>query len=148
MENNNNELGIVTNILGKNIVLIKVDSVDKSSCKHCQSRIICKPNLNEDAHYIKATNSANSKIGDKVKIIKKKDLMLKISFLQYGFPLIGFLFGMFVSYFLNWTIFNIPLELIHFIFAIVGVGFGGYIGRLYANYLSKNPEKYFEIIKN
>ncbi|MEA3500673.1 MAG: SoxR reducing system RseC family protein [Candidatus Marinimicrobia bacterium] len=142
------EFGIVTKLLDNNIVLIKVDSVDKAACKHCQARIICRPNLDQESNYIKVKNSIGYKIGDKVMIIKKENLLLKISLLQYGFPLIGFLLGIFISYFLRLTIFNIPNELIHFIFGIIGVGFGGAAGRIYANNLSKNPEEYFEIMKN
>ena len=142
---NDNESGIVTKFLNNNIVLIKVDSIDKSACKHCQSRIICRPNLDQGDNYIKAKNSIDCKIGDKVMIIKREDLLLKISLLQYGFPLIGFLLGMFISYFLKLNIFNIPSELIYFVFGIIGVGLGGVAGRIYANQLSKNPEEYFEI---
>ncbi|MEA1985931.1 MAG: hypothetical protein U9N76_00400, partial [Candidatus Marinimicrobia bacterium] len=61
-------------------------------------------------------------------------------------PLVGFLIGMFVSYFMNIQIGNIPIELIHFIFGLFGVGIGGIFGRMYANELSKNPEDYFEIV--
>lgn len=143
----NNESGIVTKFLNNNIVLIKVDSADKSACKHCQSRIICRPKMDQEANFIKANNSIGCKIGDEVKIIKRENLMLKISLLQYGFPLIGFFIGMFISFILQLTIFNIPIELIHFIFGIIGIGFGGVAGRIYANKLSKNPEKYFEIMK-
>ena len=144
---NDNEFGMVTKFLNNNIVLIKVDSIDKSACKHCQSRIICRPNLDQEDNYIKAKNSIDCKIGDKVMIIKREDLLLKISLLQYGFPLIGFLLGMFISYFLKLNIFNIPSELIYFVFGIIGVGLGGVAGRIYANQLSKNPEKYFEIMR-
>jgi hypothetical protein len=52
---------------------------------------------------------------------------------------------MFISYFLKLNISNIPSELIHFAFGIIGVGLGGVAGRIYANQLSKNPEDYFEI---
>jgi len=145
---NDNESGTITKFLNNNIVLIKVDSVDKSACKHCQSRIICRPNLDQEDNYIKAKNSINCRIGDKVIIIKRENLLLKISLLQYGFPLIGFLLGMFISYFLKLNIFNIPSELIYFVFGIIGVGLGGVVGRIYANQLSKNPEKYFEIMRN
>jgi len=144
---NDNESGTITKFLNNNIVLIKVDSVDKSACKHCQSRIICRPNLDQEDNYIKAKNSINCRIGDKVIIIKRENLLLKISLLQYGFPLIGFLLGMFISYFLKLNIFNIPSELIYFVFGIIGVGLGGVVGRIYANQLSKNPEKYFEIMR-
>ena len=142
-----NEFGIVTKFLNNNIVLVKVDSVDKSACKHCQARIICRSDMDRQANFIKVKNSIGCEIGDKVMIIKKENLLLKISLLQYGFPLIGFLIGMFIPYFLKLTILNIPIELIQFIFAIIGVGFGGVAGRAYANKLSKNPEKYFEIVR-
>ncbi|MGB9677317.1 MAG: SoxR reducing system RseC family protein [Candidatus Ratteibacteria bacterium] len=84
---------------------------EKEKCKSCS---LCNK-ITPRQPTIEAINSINAKIGDDVIVEIDEDVLFKVSIFIYGFPLIGFIFGVIFSYFLN----NIFFKVIIFLFFLI-----------------------------
>ena len=125
-----------------NFVTIIIDSTDE--CKDCGIRFLCSPGSDKDKTII-LENTINAKLGDRVAVSEASNILLKLSFLQYGLPLIGFLLGIITA-----TQINIklqPVELYQFICGFLGLGIAGIISYLIIKRMSKKPGKYFKFEK-
>jgi sigma-E factor negative regulatory protein RseC len=115
--NNTQETGVVCGIEGDTAV-IELDS--QQNCKSCGAQVICVPD-SLGKRILKVSNNLSVKIGDHVKIIETSPFLLKLSFMQYGLPLLGFLLGIFLFSVLKIVITPIPQELIMFGGGIIGL---------------------------
>ncbi len=141
MSNQVSDTGIITKIDG-NYATIIIEVTD--SCKDCGIRFLCSPGSDKEKT-ITLENIINAIIGDRVAITETSNILLKLSFLQYGLPLIGFLLGIIIA-----TQFNInlqPVELYQFLCGLIGLGIAGVISYLIIKGMAKKPGKFFAFKK-
>ena len=135
------DTGKITKI-DDNFATIIIDSTD--DCKDCGIRFLCSPGSNKDK-IITLENTIDAKIGDRVAITETSNILLKLSFLQYGLPLIGFLLGIIIA-----TQINIklqPVELYQFLCGLLGLGLAGIISYMIIKRMAKKPGKFFNFVK-
>ncbi|MCJ7801900.1 MAG: SoxR reducing system RseC family protein [Candidatus Marinimicrobia bacterium] len=135
------DTGIITKI-EDNFATIAIDSTD--DCKDCGIRFLCSPG-SEKEKIIRLENTIDAKIGDIVTISEASNILLKLSILQYGLPLIGFLAGIFISYNLNINF--KPIELFQFICGIIGLGIAGIVSYSIIKWIAKKPNKLYSVRK-
>jgi positive regulator of sigma E activity len=105
---------------------------------------LCSPKSGEDK-IIKLENSIDCKVGDAVEISEASNVLLILSMLQYGLPLLGFLTGIFISY--NINIDFKPIELFQFIVGMLGFGIAAGISYLIIKGIAKKPDKLYSVRK-
>lgn len=81
------EVGIIKSVEG---MLAIVSIPKKSACEGC-SLGICKPD--EQSMEIKALNSVNATVGQKVKIVMQAHAYLRSSLIVYGIPALALIIG-------------------------------------------------------
>jgi positive regulator of sigma E activity len=137
------ETGIVTDLQdGNAIVQLNL----QAACESCGAKVLCVPDQN-GKRLLRVSNSLNAQIGERVAISESGDFLLKVSAIQYGIPFIGFLLGIFLFYFLNLNIANIPAELIYFIGGLIGLGLSALISRKAAQNMAESNRSFFAITK-
>ncbi len=143
MNGNINEVenGIVTAIQD-NCAIVELSI--QESCESCGARMVCVAD-STGKRRLKATNTLNARVGHRVAITEKSNILLTLSFLQYGVPFIGFLVGIFTLYALNVTIMNLPAELIMFFGGLLGLFLGAVIARSYVERIAEARGSFFEI---
>ncbi len=135
------DIGIIAKIEG-NYVTITIETTD--SCKDCGIRFLCSPGSDKEKT-ITLGNTIDAKVGDRVSITETSNILLKLSFLQYGLPLIGFLLGIVFG-----TQTNVklqPVEFYQFLFGLLGLGLAGLISYLIIKGMAKKPSKFFKFEK-
>ena len=140
------EKGIVTAIVD-NDAIVEVSVQD--SCESCGARMVCVPD-NNGLRRLRATNPLNAHVGNLVTISEKSNVLLTLSFFQYGVPLVGFMLGVFMFSILNPMILPLPQELIIFIGGLLGLIICAYISRFFIERLAGKSGSFFtisEIIK-
>lgn len=135
------DTGIVSHIKGSYATII-IDTDD--SCKTCGIRFLCSPGSDKDK-IITLENTIDAKVGDRVTVSEASNILLKLSFLQYGLPLIGFLLGIIIA--TQLTIDLQPVELYQFLCGLLGLGLSGLISYLIIKGMAKKPGKFFKIDK-
>jgi len=135
------DTGVITTISGK-LVTILLESTD--NCKDCGIRFLCSPG-SDKVKIITLENSINAEVGEKVKVSEFSNILIKLSLLQYGLPLLGFLLGIIVSTFIAipWK----PIELYQFLCGVFGFGIAGILSYLIIKRMARNPYKYFNLEK-
>ena len=141
MSNQVTDKGIITKIDG-NILHIAIKTED--NCEGCGIKFLCAPKAGEDK-IIKLENSIDSKVGDAVEISEASNVLLTLSILQYGLPLIGFLAGIFISY--NMVVAFKPIELFQFIIGLIGLGIAAGISYLIVKWIAKKPDRLYRVVK-
>ena len=94
----------------------------------------------------KLENSINGKVGDAVEISEASNVLLTLSILQYGLPMLGFLAGIFISY--NMDVAFKPIELFQFILGMIGLGIAAGISYLIVKWIAKKPDKLYSLTKS
>ncbi len=117
-----------------------------ASCEHCGARVICAPNNHGETGLL-VRNTVGAREGQEVLVTESGDLLLKLSLMQYGVPLFGFLFGVFSIYLANISVPIVPEELLYFSGGLAGVAAGGWIAWRWAKAAGNNAKMYFEISK-
>ena len=135
------DIGIISNIKGSYATII-IDNDD--SCKTCGIRFLCSPGSDKDK-IITLENTINAKVGDRVAISEASNILLKLSFLQYGLPLIGFLLGIVIG--TQIPIKLQPVEFYEFLCGLFGLGLAGIISYLIIKRMAKKPGNYFKFKK-
>lgn len=115
------------------------------NCEGCGIKFLCAPKAGEDK-IIKLENSIDGKLGDAVEISEASNVLLTLSILQYGLPLIGFLAGIFISY--NMEVAFKPVELFQFIFGMIGLSVAAGISYLIVKWIAKKPDKLYSVNKS
>jgi sigma-E factor negative regulatory protein RseC len=143
LNNQNRELdtGIVTSIQGTD-ALVTIDT--QAACDSCNARIICVPDK-AGKRILKAINPLNAKVGSRVVVSETSTFLLKLSFLQYGIPLIGFLMGIILCYILDISSDLIANELIWFAGGVVGLAIAAILARYFAERMVENKNAFFII---
>lgn len=133
------DIGIVSNINGSFATVI-IETED--SCATCGIKFLCSPGSDKQKT-ITLKNTINAKMGDRVTVSEASNVLLKLSVLQYGLPLIGFLFGVIIASQANIRL--QPVELYQFFSGLLGLGLAGLISYLIIKRMAKTPEKLFKI---
>lgn len=141
MSNQVSDTGIITQI-DSNYAIITIEVTD--SCKNCGIRFLCSPGSDKEKT-ITLENTIDAKVGDRIAISETSNILLKLSFLQYGLPLIGFLFGIIIA--IQFNISLQPVELFQFIMGMVGLGIAGLISYLIVKRIAKKPDKLYSVRK-
>lgn len=133
--------GTVTRVNGSK-ASVRVEQTD--GCDRCGVKIWCHPERDE-LTTISVHNNLNAQVGQKVLISEKSTYLLKISVLQYGIPLIGFVAGIVVVYAAGLTIKILPDELSMFMGGVIGVLLAGIFSYFWAKRIARKGEHYCEI---
>jgi sigma-E factor negative regulatory protein RseC len=135
------ETGIVTEIHDNELT---VELNPNNACESCGARVVCSPNSN-GKRIIIAENTIDAAVGQKVKIDENSDITLKITSFQYGLPLLGFILGLLASYILNLRFDPLPIELIQFINAMLGLFIFAGLSKWYIKEFAKKHFYFFSI---
>ena len=141
INNSEFETGIVTEIVDKEVT---IELNPNDACESCGARVVCTPNPG-GKRIIKAENTIDAQVGQMVKIDENSEIFLKITSFQYGLPLLGFILGLMISYFLNLKIEPVPNELIQFIFAMAGLIIFAGLSKWYIKEFAKKHFYFFSI---
>ena len=137
----NHEIGIVKAIReGRTIVELQQTDV----CDSCGAKLFCKPGK-EGKHEMVVLNTVNAKVGEMVELDETGNLLLLLSFLQYGIPLLGLLSGIFIVYGIRPELLPIRFELLMSAGGLIGLILGGVLTRTWAQYLSGKIGSVFKI---
>jgi positive regulator of sigma E activity len=137
------EIGIVT-ALAENEAIVELSL--QESCDSCGARFICVPDQS-GKRQLRAANPLKATIGSQVTITEKSNFLLKVSFLQYGIPFIGFLIIIFLLNSINLSAIPLPKELILFAGGILGMVGAALISRSLIEKIAKTDSTFFEISK-
>ena len=136
------EQGYVTRLEGD---AAWVQLQESAACHNCGAKTVCKPGEGGSKD-LKVDNPIQAQIGQQVFVAEKGRVTLTISFLQFGFPLLALLFGIFLSEFLpqpsSW-----PLELVQSLYGFGSMGLSGLISWTWAKGLAHNGPL-FSIVAN
>jgi len=116
------------------------------SCERCGAKILCAPDNRGDRGLL-VRNPLGATVGQEVLITQSHDLLLQLSLMQYGLPLLGFLLGIFSLYWLPLSVTPIPKEVVYFLAGLAGMGICGRISWNWAKKAGKQANMYFEISK-
>jgi positive regulator of sigma E activity len=137
------EIGIVTAIQDSEAI---IELSLQESCESCGARFICVPDQS-GKRQLRVSNPLKAGIGNQVTITEKSNFLLKVSFLQYGIPFIGFLVSIFLLNLFDFSMIPIQKELILFLGGLGGLFIAGAIARLYIEKLAETDSTFFEISK-
>lgn len=135
--------GIVTR-LENGRAFVSID--EQSACKHCGAKILCAPGQSGERGLL-AKNSVDAQVGDYVTVSESGQLLLKISTMQFGLPLLGFLGGIFLLYFTRFDALSFPPEMWMFLGGLAGLGITSLIARQWASRIAETANDSF-IISN
>jgi len=106
-----------------------VELEEKDGCHECGAKMICRPNAT-GKRTLKMLNIIDAKVGDQVLIEQIGANQLKLTMIQYGLPLIGFLAGVLLSnHYIQNSLWGIPPEIAQMFCGtvmVILVGFGIY----------------------
>ena len=136
------EQGVVTGLDGD---AAWVQLQESDACHNCGAKSVCKPG-DDGSKDLKVDNPFGATVGQVVVVAEKGRVTLKISFLQFGFPLLALLFGIFLSESLphpaGW-----PLELVQSLYGFGTMGLSGVISWTWAKRLAHSGPL-FSIMEN
>ena len=91
------ESGLVTSIADDKAM---VQLTRTESCERCGAKFICRPG-DDGFREMRAYNPLQANVGDYVEITETGNLLLKLSLIQFGIPLLGLVLGIFVVFYLQ-----------------------------------------------
>jgi positive regulator of sigma E activity len=140
---NDGERGIVRELDG-DYVLVELE--EQAACARCDARVLCLPAA-KGKRRIRVINNKKAREGQRVEIGESESFLLKISAIQYGIPLIGFLFGIFLVYAVARPVSGLPFEMEMFIAGLAGLFIGGYIARAILKQIAQTRQTVFYILR-
>ncbi|MFH1852196.1 MAG: SoxR reducing system RseC family protein [Candidatus Neomarinimicrobiota bacterium] len=112
-----------------------------SACESCGARILCAPGAGK-SRSLTAVNQAGARVGDLVTVEESGGLLLKLSLLQYGLPLLGFITGVAGTWLLPAVR---EAELLLFIGGLIGLGLGGLLAWLIVRRMARQTRHFFVV---
>ena len=137
------ESGVVLSLEGS---AARVEFRENDSCSSCGAKLLCNP-TGGGKRQVLARNTASASVGDSVQVVEGENALLKVSALQYGIPLAGFLLGTFFAYGSNWKVSFAPQELVYFSAGLIGLFFGGLISYIWAGRIAAGGNLAFEVTR-
>ncbi|MBN2602103.1 MAG: SoxR reducing system RseC family protein [Candidatus Marinimicrobia bacterium] len=120
------EIGVIVSVID---TIAEIELLDNDHCHSCGARMICRPG-DSGKRTLKLTNILNAKIGDRILIEQSDKNQLKLAFMQYGFPLLGFLFAIILAgVFIKTPFIGIPPEVQQFFIAVLILVLAGWLTR-------------------
>jgi len=108
---------------------VSVELEEKDGCHECGAKMICRPNAT-GKRTLKMLNTIGAKVGDQVLIEQIGANQFKLTLIQYGLPLVGFLAGILISnHYIKHSLWGVPAEIMQMFCGtgmVVMVGFGIY----------------------
>ncbi len=135
------ESGVVTRLQGDK-ALVRLERTE--SCQKCAAKLFCRPG-SKGTNEMLAYNRLDARIGDRVKISETGNLLLKISLMQFGVPLLGLLMGILALNGFDFSGLPLPKELVLSLGGLIGILLGGGITWIWSKYMSKTISCVFEI---
>lgn len=120
----------------------RVEIATGEACAACGARVLCSPGTN-NSNTLTAFNEVGAKMGDQVEVRERGNLLLKLSLLQYGLPLLGFVLGLFGIY----LILGQDNELILFVAGCLGLGLGAFLAWLGFRHLARQSQHFLVITR-
>jgi len=106
-----------------------VELNEKETCHECGAKMICRPNAT-GKRILRIPNTIGAGVGDQVLIEQIGANQLKLTMIQYGLPLGGFLAGVLIAgRYIKHSVYGIPVEIVQMfcgIVIVILVGFGIY----------------------
>jgi len=141
---------MMTATIGKGIVrfvqgetaLVEVGNLD--ACSDCGAKMICGQGTRKQG-MLRARNVIHATVGQVVGLTESNGILLKLSLIQYGIPLVGFLLGVFIPSIFNLSVPFIASEFVLFCFGTLGLCIGGAISWKWMVQASKIYTDFFEI---
>ena len=137
------EVGVVTALQDDDAI---VELSIQESCESCGARMVCVADQSGKRR-LRAANTIRAGVGSQVNITEKSNFLLKVSFLQYGIPFLGFLLGIFLLYATDLTMIPVPEELVIFLGGIAGMMIAALISRYFIEKLAEGNSTFFVISK-
>ncbi|MFH2025412.1 MAG: SoxR reducing system RseC family protein, partial [bacterium] len=82
---------------------------------------------------LRLKNTLNAKIDDRILIEQSDKNQLQLTFMQYGFPLLGFLISIILAgVFIKAPLIGIPPEVLQFTIAVLVLFLAGWLTRIWA----------------
>ncbi|WP_352400412.1 SoxR reducing system RseC family protein [Anaerotignum sp.] len=107
--------GLVTEESGK---MVKVHIIRQEACGRCKA---CLSGYMEADMDIDAQNLCDAEVGDWVELKLQDNAFMNAVLISYGIPLIGFLAGIFLGYFVVSPLVPLPESLVSFGLGVIGV---------------------------
>jgi len=141
---------MMTATIGKGIVrfvqggtaLVEVENLD--ACASCRAKTICGQDARKPG-MLHARNTLHATVGQTVGLTEYRDILTKVSFMQYSVPLLGFFLGVFIPYYSGVSIPAVADELALFCFGLSGLLLGGAISWKWIRRETRMHEHFFEI---
>lgn len=121
-----------------------IQLLENEICDTCSARILCRPGAKGTKEML-VFNPLNAEIGQTVEISEIGHLMLKLSLMQFGLPLLGLVLGIFSIYLSGITVSFISIEMLMMGAGIFGLIISGSITWLWSNYVAQRVDCVFEI---
>jgi positive regulator of sigma E activity len=140
------ERGIVKEIIGSRAF---VEFKSSEGCASCSTKIICSPSAGQTRR-VAAVNYLGANIGDTVDVDESERSEIRMAFLQYGIPLMGFVGTIGAANFIPAEIIaavGVAKELVWFGLGVIGLFAGGYLANRYAWWLAAKGVPAFRIIQ-
>ena len=108
-----------------------IEIEDTTDCEQCGIKKICTINSRSDRGIL-ARNPMSAKIGQSVLVRSSENILIKLSMMQYGLPLLGFFLGISIAYISGMSIPHVVDELLLFLSGIVGLFLSGIVSFIWA----------------
>lgn len=138
----NGEAGLVQSLTDSTVSIL---FSSKDACDSCGLKVVCAPGK-ESERQLTLPHSGTFTIGQKVRVEERSNLELHLAFIQFGLPMVTFLAGLLVGYFIPTHGF-LPRELIAFLVGCLGLVGSFFAARhLVSRIVDLIPEKYLRIV--
>jgi sigma-E factor negative regulatory protein RseC len=135
------EVGIVKEIRdGRTFVELQ----QTDACDACGAKLFCRPGK-DGKHEMAVLNTIDAKVGEMVELNEMGNLLLRLSFMQYGVPLLGLLSGIFMINGIKPDLHPIRFELVMAAGGFIGLILGGVLTHFWARRLSGKINSVFKI---
>jgi len=137
-------------IIGKGIVRFVQDETalvevpDLDACTHCGIKMICGRGARKQG-MLRAGNVLHATVGQMVGLTEYRGILVRVSFMQYAVPLLGFFLGVFIPYCSGLSIPAVADELVLFSFGLSGLFLGGAISWKWMLRLTRLHKHLFQI---
>ncbi len=135
------ESGLVLKLEGDKAL---VSLLENEACDECNARILCRPGSG-NVREMFVHNRLNAVIGNKVEISEMGNLLLKLSLMQFGVPLLGLTSGILLVYFFKLSLFAFPDEVTMSISGLIGMLLGGMLTWIWSKHIADKTSCVFEI---
>ena len=136
------ETGFIQSSDGKKITILFA-AID--ACDTCGLKVVCAPG-DQTERLLTLPNTGEFTPGQKVKIEEHSNLELHLASIQFGLPMLTFLLGLIIGYYLPVQEF-MRRELSAFLIACIGLGFSFIMARrLVQKIVDVIPEKYLRVV--